>query len=157
MASPDLCPCGSGLVYKACCAPLHRGEREAPDAESMMRSRYAAYAKKEIGYLLRTIHPTHEDRKIPEAELRNLLAAAARNQRYMGLVILDHRGPNPEGISEVLFQARVFERGRDFTFVERSEFAHDGTGWRYVRGDTVPVTKIQGDPLALTLATFQKS
>ena len=156
MASPDLCPCGSGLAYKLCCAPFHRGEREAPDAESMMRSRYAAYAKKEIAYLLKTLDPAHDDRQVPEAELHALLAIAARNQRYMGLTILDRAPPSAAGVAEVLFIAKVFERGRDFTFVERSEFAHDGTGWRYRHGDTVPVASIPGDPLALTLATFPR-
>ena len=154
MASPDLCPCGSGAVYKSCCAPFHKGEREAPDAESLMRSRYSAYSKREIAYLIKTLDPAHDDRKVPEAELHKLLATAARNQRYMGLTILDHRGPDAAGIAEVLFLAKVFERGRDFSFVERSEFAHDGTGWRYRRGDTVSLTKIPGDPRALTLATF---
>ena len=156
MASPDLCPCGSGLLYKACCAPFHRGLREAPDAESLMRSRYAAYAKKEIPYLIRTLHAGHEDRALPEAELTGLLASAARNQRYMGLTILDRRGPDAAGMAEVLFHARVFERGKDFSFVERSEFTHDGTGWRYLRGDTVPVGKIEGDLAALTFTTFPK-
>jgi SEC-C motif-containing protein len=122
----------------------------------MMRSRYAAYAKKEIPYLITTLHPRHEDRAIAEPELLQLRAAAARNQRYMGLTILDRRGPNAEGIAEVLFHARVFERGRDFSFAERSEFAHDGTGWRYVHGDTVPVNKIEGDLAALTFATFPR-
>ena len=154
MASPDICPCGSGLLYKSCCAPLHKGEREAPDAESMMRSRYAAYAKREIAYLIKTLDPAHDDRKLPAGELLTVLAAAARNQRYMGLTILDHAAPSPEGIAEVLFLAKVFERGRDFSFVERSEFVHDGVGWRYRRGDLLPIDKIPGDPRALTLATF---
>ena len=156
MPSTDTCPCGSGLAYKACCAPLHRGSREAPDAESLMRSRYAAYVKKEIPYLIKTLHPSHEDRALPEAQLLTLLAEAAREQRYMGLAILDRRGPDAGGIAEVLFHARVFQRGKDFSFVERSEFAHDGTGWRYLRGDTVPVNKIASDPRTLTLATFPK-
>lgn len=121
-----------------------------------MRSRYAAYAKKEIPYLIRTLHPSHEDRALPEAQLLALLAEAAREQRYMGLAILDRRGPDAGGMAEVLFHARVFQRGKDFSFVERSEFAHDGTGWRYLRGDTVPVNKIAGDPRELTLATFPK-
>jgi SEC-C motif domain protein len=121
-----------------------------------MRSRYAAYAKKEIPYLLKTLHPSHEDRALPEAKLLGLLAEAAREQRYMGLAILDRRAPDEGGIAEVLFHVRVFQRGKDFSFVERSEFAHDGTGWRYLRGDTVPVNKIAGDPRALTLATFPR-
>lgn len=121
-----------------------------------MRSRYAAYAKREIPYLLRTLHPSHEDRAIPEAQLLRLLAEAAREQRYMGLAILDRRGPDEGGIAEVLFHARVFQRGKDCSFVERSEFAHDGTGWRYLRGDTLSVSKLAGDPQTLTLATFPK-
>ena len=157
MASPDLCPCGSGAAYKTCCAPLHKGEREAPDAESMMRSRYSAYARREIAYLIKTLAPTHPDRKMPEGELHTLLAAAARNQRYMGLTILDHRGPDAAGIAEVLFLVKVFERGRDFSFVERSEFMHDGVGFRYRSGEPVPLAKIPGDPGALTLATFTLS
>ncbi len=157
MPSPDTCPCGSGLAYRACCAPFHRGASEAPDAESLMRSRYAAYAKKEIPYLRKTLHPSHEDRVLPEAKLLGLLAEAAREQRYMGLAILDRRAPDEGGIAEVLFHARVFQRGKDFSFVERSEFAHDGTGWRYLRGDTVSVAKLAGDPRELTLATFPKS
>jgi SEC-C motif-containing protein len=156
MPSPDPCPCGSGLAYKACCAPFHRKEREAPDAESMMRSRYSAYARKEIPYLLETLHAKHEDRSLPEAQLRKLLAEAAREQRYMGLTILDRRGPDAGGIAEVLFHARVFQRGKDFSFVERSEFAHDGKGWRYLHGDTVPVGKLAADPGSLTLATFPR-
>ena len=157
MPSPDTCPCGSALAYRTCCAPFHRGAGEAPDAESLMRSRYAAYAKKEIPYLLKTLHPSHEDRALPEAKLLALLAEAAREQRYMGLAILDRRGPDDGGIAEVLFHARVFQRGKDFSFVERSEFAHDGTGWRYLRGETVSVGKLAGDPRELTLATFPKS
>jgi len=35
-----------------------------------------------------------------------------------------------EGIARVLFLARIFEKGREGSFVELSEFAHDGVGWR---------------------------
>jgi uncharacterized protein YchJ len=37
----------------------------------------------------------------------------------------------------VTFAARVFRKGRDLSFVERSEFLRDGDGWRYVRGDAM--------------------
>ena len=42
----DTCPCGSGKPYAACCGPLHAGEKPAPTAEALMRSRYAAYVLK---------------------------------------------------------------------------------------------------------------
>ena len=50
------CPCGSGLTYASCCAPLH-DDRPAPDAQALMRSRYTAYVLKLEDYLLKTWHP----------------------------------------------------------------------------------------------------
>ena len=78
MASKDDCPCSSGRRYAACCAPLHRGDREAPDAEALMRSRYAAFARREAGYLWRTLHPGHEDRARGEDEARAVVAHPER-------------------------------------------------------------------------------
>lgn len=47
------CPCGLGL-YQQCCAPLHLGQISAQSAEQLMRSRYSAFAKYEIDYILKT-------------------------------------------------------------------------------------------------------
>src|SRR5438067_971799 len=57
---PRLCPCTSGNRYAECCARYHRLVREPPDAVALMRSRYAAFASKEIAYLWRTLHRDHE-------------------------------------------------------------------------------------------------
>ena len=35
---------------------------EAPDAERLMRSRYSAFALREVAYLWKTLHPDHPDR-----------------------------------------------------------------------------------------------
>ena len=51
------CPCGSPLPYDTCCGPLLRGERQAPTAEALMRSRYVAYATGDATYVWRTWHP----------------------------------------------------------------------------------------------------
>ena len=51
------CPCGLGDDYDACCGRLHAGA-PAPTAESLMRSRYSAFAVGDAGYLLRTWHPS---------------------------------------------------------------------------------------------------
>ena len=155
MPSKDDCPCSSGLKYRACCAPYHRGEREAPDAEALMRSRYAAFARKDVAHLWRTLHPDHEERAgHGEAELTRALRATVDRFRYTGLSILDRSGPDQGGIARVLFLARVFEKGADRSFVELSEFAHDGEGWRYLRGESLPVSQIAGDPLALRIESF---
>ena len=155
MAAKDLCPCRSGKPYKACCEPFHRGAREAPDAEALMRSRFAAFAKKEAAYLWRTLHPDHEDRQRPEAEVLRALHASAGTFRYAGLAILDTRPPGEDGIAQVLFLARLFEGSNDRSFVELSDFAHDGEGWRYLRGTLRPARAIPGDPMRLTIDAFR--
>jgi SEC-C motif-containing protein len=154
MASRD-CPCGSGAPYRACCAPFHRSEREAPDATALMRSRYAAFATKEIEYLWRTLDPEHDDRARPKDEVLRELRAACATHKYMGLRIVDAAPADVAGIARVLFAARVFERGKDRSFVELSEFRHDGAGWRYLRGDGALLASI-ADVDALTIDTFPR-
>jgi SEC-C motif-containing protein len=133
-----VCPCGTGLAYASCCAPLHKGEREAEDAVSLMRSRFAAFAMKQPEYLWRTLHRDHEDRARPEEEILRELRAACSVQRYLGLTILESGGPGEDGVAHVVFAARVFRKGRDISFTERSAFRHDGVGWRYLSGELTP-------------------
>ncbi len=120
-----------------------------------MRSRFAAFAKKEAGYLYRTLHPDHEDRAVEEAVMVKQLRAVASEYRYAGLAILDKAPPDAEGIAEVLFLARVFHKSTERSFLELSDFAHDGEGWRYLRGINVPVSAVKGDPLELRIDTFE--
>lgn len=53
-AQPLSCPCGAG-DYAACCGRYHNGI-PAPDAGSLMRSRYSAYVLKLEPYLLASWH-----------------------------------------------------------------------------------------------------
>ena len=48
---------------------------------------------------------------------------------------------------------QVFFRGRDLSFVECSDFSHDGTGWRYLTGEAVSCPFDGVDP-AMTIDTF---
>ena len=52
----DLCPCQSGKQYAICCGPFHKGKIHAPTAETLMRSRYTAYAQGNAQYIYRTWH-----------------------------------------------------------------------------------------------------
>lgn len=51
--SEHACPCGHGQ-YSSCCQPLHLGQLHATSAEQLMRSRYSAFAKQQIDYVLHT-------------------------------------------------------------------------------------------------------
>lgn len=156
----EACPCGRvspttgrALDYERCCAPLHRGEREAQGAEALMRSRYAAFARGEHAYLRRTLHPDHEDHAEPEARYLASLVATTQRLRFVELRVLDALEAERDGLAEVLFLARVVERrgGRDVSFVERSVFAHDGVGWRYLYGEPTPLRELGPRALELRL------
>ncbi len=152
---PRLCACWSGVTYDACCAPYHRREREAPDPVALMRSRYAAFALGEAEYLLHTLHEEHADRLLPRGDLLRSLRGAKDRLRYPSLAILDQRRTG--GAAEVLFAAGIVERGRDASFVELSDFEHDGAGWRYRAGILVPLAELRGAPaglLGLTIDAF---
>jgi SEC-C motif-containing protein len=130
----DLCPCGSGERYAACCRPFHAGTAEAHTAERLMRSRFSAFARREVDYLWKTLHPDHPDRRRPEADVRRELLAACNRYRYVRLAVLavEERPAGEE--SGVTFRAEVYESGKDRSFSEASRFRHDGVGWRYLSG-----------------------
>ncbi len=58
-----MCPCGLNALYDDCCGRFHRGGN-APTAELLMRSRYAAFVVGDSKYLLRTWHSTTKPRRL---------------------------------------------------------------------------------------------
>lgn len=110
-----------------------------------MRSRYAAFAKKHGAYLLRTLHGTYPERMSHRTQAEGEIAASVGELRYTGLTILDSTPEDADGVSRVLFLAKVFQRGKDLSFVELSEFLNDGDGLRYAAGDQVPLRSLKGD------------
>lgn len=150
------CPCGSKRAYEDCCAPFHRGEREAPTAVELMCSRYSAFVLGDDEYLMRTLHPDHADWEAGEQAVRRSLKDTFRRYRYGGLAVLDHRPAGNDGLAEVLFHARVREGSRDRSFVERSYFALDGGGWRYLAGDLLPASALKAPVAKLTIGAFER-
>ncbi len=155
MSRTNLCPCGTGRPYAQCCEVFHSGAREAPDAESLMRSRYTGFALKKVDYLWRTLHREHADRAATQAEGLAAIRYAAEGYRYMGLTVLDREGPDAKGVARVLFHAKMFQKGRDVSFVECSDFAHDGEGWRYRAGSPVLMRDLRAPLAGLTIARFR--
>ena len=97
-----------------------------------MRSRYAAFALGLGRYLVETLARDHPDRGADEAALVIALSRRKDRQRFLGLAILDAREDGDRG--EVTFRARVFERGKDRSFTERSTFVRENGAWRYLSG-----------------------
>ncbi|MBD3724880.1 MAG: hypothetical protein IE891_08930 [Flavobacteriaceae bacterium] len=50
------CYCGNSLPFDSCCKPYIKGIKKAPTAETLMRSRYSAFATAATDYLINTTH-----------------------------------------------------------------------------------------------------
>ena len=146
------CPCHSGARYAACCGPRHSGERFAETPEALMRSRYAAFALGLGPYLIDTLSAQHPDRGAPRDALLRELGRARDRQRFLGLVILHAEARGDAG--EVLFFARIFERGADRSFAELSTFAREDGAWRYATGRLLPRASLPEDVTTLTREGF---
>jgi SEC-C motif-containing protein len=145
------CACTSGKPFGECCRPYLRGEKEAPDAVALMRSRYSGFATENAAYLLRTLHQSVPERARPETETITLLRRACRAYDYPGVDILDSKTEGDK--AQVLFLAHMFDKGRDDSFIERSDFVHEGGKWFYTSGEMQAAKELE-NPLALKLATF---
>jgi SEC-C motif-containing protein len=110
-----------------------------------MRSRYAAFALGLGEYLVKTLASTHPDLEAPRDELTRTLGMACTRQRFVGLRVLSAKTSPAGDKGEVLFYARIFERGADRSFAERSTFVREEGLWRYEAGELVPRTELPED------------
>ena len=54
-AKNELCPCGAKESYHECCEIFHNGLQNPQSPEALMRSRYSAYALKNLTYIKNTM------------------------------------------------------------------------------------------------------
>ena len=131
------CPCGRldarrrPLDWAACCGRYidHFSDTPAPDAESLMRSRYSAFVCERAEYLLATWHPSK----------RPATLDCDTGTQWLGLEVRAHRVLD-ETHAEVEFVARSrVAGGRATRLHERSRFVRENVqgGWRwfYLDGD----------------------
>ena len=85
-----------------------------------MRSRYSGFALGRAPYLLETLAPTHPDRALASAAHLRELASIRDVRRFMGLKVFGEWVNGDDG--EVLFIAKLFERGQNVGFAEHSRF-----------------------------------
>jgi len=126
------CPCGrkAGSKYASyleCCGRYieSAGQKGAPDAESLMRSRYSAYALQKINYLLNTwaveTRPTELD---SESDLK-----------WLGLTVKSCQQQFPDRAT-VEFVAQYRHKGKGGRLRELSHFVYRAGQWFYVDGVT---------------------
>ena len=129
MIEDTRCPCGSKLPFEQCCGPLISGDKIAPTAESLMRSRYVAYVLKNKDYLLAT---WHSSTRPEDPDLFN------DNIVWKGLEILSTSGgqtQDDEGTVEFRAKCRVNDEAAGLD--EASQFVREDGHWFYVDGSSI--------------------
>ena len=118
------CPCGSTLAYDTCCGRYHAGEK-APDAPSLMRSRYSAFVRELPDYLLATWHPSTRPARLEPSET---------GLKWLGLELRRHAVIDDDHAT-VEFVARSKLAGRAQRLHEISRFVREDGRWFYVDGE----------------------
>ena len=126
------CPCArpgvnqKPLRFSACCGPYLEGDAAAlaPDAHSLMRSRYSAFVLQRGAYLLSTWH----------ASTRPAQVGFETAGKWLGLEVRHATASSPTE-SEVEFIARFKPANAGASRLhERSRFVLEGGRWWYVDG-----------------------
>ncbi len=102
------CPCGSGASYAKCCKPYIDAEKHAPTAEALMRSRYTAYTRGEVDYIINTHSPDGREELSREATEK-----WAKESEWLGLEIVGvSGGGESDKKGTVEFKARYRDADR---------------------------------------------
>ncbi len=126
-----MCPCGGGL-YDDCCGKLHQG-MTAPSAQALMQSRYSAFVRGDVDYVIATTVPSQQ----PLLD-RSSLQAWADSMTWTGLQIISHTPKIGKRHAQVHFRASFMdEKGNQGVHDELSAFVKVGERW-YFLDPTVP-------------------
>jgi len=131
------CLCGSGLPYTECCDRYHGGEHTPPTAEALMRSRFTAYARRDVDYLLNTWdankRPATIDFSKETAQWRKLAIVGTK------------KGGAQDSKGIVEFKAYYSQDGDDYFMNEISRFVKTGGRWLYLDGDIKAAGKVNAN------------
>jgi SEC-C motif domain protein len=142
---PANCPCCSGNPYSDCCEPRLNGTLPAPTAEALMRSRYTAFTRGNIDYLIATLHPKS---RRPDDKRRH--RQTINQTQWIRLTVLKTQkgqASDKTGIVEFVAEFRDtqvmgFAAAEVKQLHERSRFVREQDQWFYVDGDVLPPVKL---------------
>lgn len=125
----ESCPCGSKEEYADCCGAIISGKRNATTCLVLMKSRYSAYTKADINYLMLC----HHSKTRPANKERNSIKRWAESVRWMQLIIVNTwDGTASDNEGKVEFKALYFENGQIGQIHEKSLFQRENGKWVYV-------------------------
>jgi len=119
------CPCGSQKAYESCCGEFISGKKAPPTAEALLRSRYTAFVKGEIDYILST-----HDAETRDQVKRDEIESWAKESSWLGLEILQIHPEAADGNEAMIdFMARYETDGKTYDHTERSAFKRKNGKW----------------------------
>lgn len=125
------CPCGSEKKYKKCCRVFHEGLLPSK-AEELMRSRYSAFATKQVEYIIETTHKDNCDYTENTKAWKEAVEDFCSNVEFQRLDIYESIEGKEE--SYVTFRANLLQNNQDVSFTEKSRFLKVEGKWFYVDG-----------------------
>ena len=124
MDSLSPCACWSGLPFGQCCEPYLEGQRSAPTAEILMRSRFSAFQLRLPEYLIETWDLTTRPKN---------LGLDQDERRWSSLQIVDTIGGGEDDARGVVEFKATYELGEDtYLFHEISRFNRHKGLWVYL-------------------------
>ncbi|WJV64491.1 YchJ family protein [Pectobacteriaceae bacterium CE70] len=128
----ECCPCGSGQSNETCCQPYINQMIAAPNPVLLMRSRYTAYVRQDVNYLISTWHPDCQ-----AENWRSSITESCADTHWLGLTIIAQTpGKNKdEGYVEFAARYTPTQTPRHLMIMrERSRFLRYDDRWYYVDG-----------------------
>jgi SEC-C motif domain protein len=132
---PDCCDCGKPQDYEHCCALLHQGRAPAESAEQLMRSRYSAFARGDVAYIVKTQTP------FPAKASHDELAKDLTAVHWLKLEVLSHTVVSQtKAFVEFCAYALNFNGNQKqlIKHHEHSEFYRQDQQWLYKQGEIMP-------------------
>lgn len=135
MTNDSLCICGSGLDSAVCCARYHSGEQIAPTAEALMRSRFTAYALRNVDYMLGTWDSSKRPQGIDLSKEDGVVWTRLE-------IIGTKKGGEKDSKGLVEFKAYYTLNEEEYAMHELSRFVKKDGRWYYLDGQVKAVGKV---------------
>ena len=148
------CPCGGGREkrsYRNCCAPYHEYKKQAETPDVLLRTRFSAYAKGKVEYVVNTTHrdnPAQVGSVVNDKQLSTFQAdvrATCKRVKFTELNILqveqEEEADQEADEAYVTFTCKATvtgqkgTRGTPETMHERSKFVRENGTWTYLDGE----------------------
>ena len=129
-----ICLCGSQVDYSSCCQPFHDNEKLPDSAESLMRSRFTAYAMQKTDYLLKTWDVSKRPEDINFSKEEAVWTKLA--------IVSTKKGSTKDSKGLVEFKAYYRLENEEYVMNEVSRFKKKAGQWMYLDGLVKSVVKV---------------